>query len=190
MWCPLNDSSVVEQYESGFSSNAPAPPALVTLLHLLQKKDWAADIYVATSLNHLSLTNAPSWNSAAACPSLSIEIRGEEVVVAFVDAGNRVAGPQRRCQPEELADVVELYVYRMLAKEKLPPRAFADNDPDHARLSLGQAVSVIPKLGHTPHSGTVREIIWHHKNRCWNYYLTTDTGKKLTKRYVAEDLEG
>jgi len=40
----------------------------------------------------------------------------------------------------------------------------------------------------TPHLATIREIVWHHKDSIYNYYLQEGT-RKVTKRYFEEDLE-
>jgi hypothetical protein len=54
---------------------------------------------------------------------------------------------------------------------------------------IGQRVRVILNdRNRTPHEGTVREIVWHHKDRRYNYYLE-EAGKKVSKRYFEEELE-
>ena len=54
---------------------------------------------------------------------------------------------------------------------------------------VGECVRVIlNERNRTSHTGPVREIIWHHKDRCYNYYITAG-GKKVSKRYYEEDLE-
>ena len=53
---------------------------------------------------------------------------------------------------------------------------------------VGQAVRVVPgQPNHTSRRGTIREIIWHHKDRCFHYYIA-EAGKRVSKRYKAEDL--
>jgi hypothetical protein len=55
---------------------------------------------------------------------------------------------------------------------------------------VGQPVRVIlGERNRTPHSGTVREIVWHSKDQCHHYYIIKESGKKVSKRYTAEDLE-
>ncbi len=52
-----------------------------------------------------------------------------------------------------------------------------------AAFSIGQRVRVILNdRNRTPHSGTIREIIWHFKDQRYNYYLE-ENGKKISKRY-------
>lgn len=35
----------------------------------------------------------------------------------------------------------------------------------------------------------VRSICWHHKEKCYFYHVVGEDGKKLKKRYYADDLE-
>jgi hypothetical protein len=54
---------------------------------------------------------------------------------------------------------------------------------------VGQAVRVILNdRNKTPYSGKIRAAFWHHKDQRFNYYLEEDS-KKVSKRYLAEDLE-
>lgn len=56
-------------------------------------------------------------------------------------------------------------------------------------FSVGQRVRVIVNdRNRTPHDGSVRQVVWHHKDQRYNYYLE-EAGKKVSKRYLAEDLE-
>jgi len=53
---------------------------------------------------------------------------------------------------------------------------------------VGQTVRVVPgQPNHTSRRGTIREIIWHHKDQCFHYYIA-EAGKRVSKRYKAEDL--
>ncbi|MGD8770624.1 MAG: hypothetical protein PVJ06_11340 [Desulfobacterales bacterium] len=40
----------------------------------------------------------------------------------------------------------------------------------------------------TERSGRILELIWHFKNKEWNYYIDSE-GKRISKRYVESDLE-
>jgi hypothetical protein len=54
--------------------------------------------------------------------------------------------------------------------------------------SVGQRVRVVlNEKNKTPHEGTIRVIIWHHKDQRYNYYLE-ENGRKVSKRYFDEDL--
>jgi hypothetical protein len=62
-------------------------------------------------------------------------------------------------------------------------------DKPQSIVRIGQRVRV--RLNHrnrTQHIGTIRQIIWHHKDGRYNYYLE-EGGKKISKRYFEEDLE-
>jgi hypothetical protein len=56
-------------------------------------------------------------------------------------------------------------------------------------FAIGQRVRVIlNERNRTPHQGTIRAAIWHHKERRFHYYLE-EGGRKVSKRYAAEDLQ-
>ena len=53
---------------------------------------------------------------------------------------------------------------------------------------IGDPVTVIlNERNKTPRTGVVRSVIWHYKDSRYNYYLQVG-GKKVSKRYFAEDL--
>ena len=56
-------------------------------------------------------------------------------------------------------------------------------------FSVGQRVRVIlNERNRTARTGTIRQIIWHYKDECYNYYLDVN-GKKISKRYYEVDIE-
>lgn len=56
-------------------------------------------------------------------------------------------------------------------------------------FAVEQSVRVVlDTCNNTPRAGTVREVIWHHKDHCYNYYLEVGA-KRISKRYSAKDLE-
>lgn len=56
-------------------------------------------------------------------------------------------------------------------------------------FAIGQRVRVILNdRNRTPHEGTIRAAIWHHKEAKFHYYLA-EAGRKVSKRYAAEDLQ-
>ena len=62
-------------------------------------------------------------------------------------------------------------------KDKPPPR-----------FSIGQRVSVLLNArNRTRRTGSIRQVIWHHKDGRYNYYLE-ENGKEVSKRYFEEDL--
>jgi hypothetical protein len=53
---------------------------------------------------------------------------------------------------------------------------------------VGQRVRVVlNERNRTPHTGSIREAIWHHKEGRYHYFLE-ENGKKISKRYREEDL--
>ena len=56
-------------------------------------------------------------------------------------------------------------------------------------LNVGRRVRVIVnERNHAAHEGLVERVIWHHKDQRSNYYLI-ELGKRISKRYFADDLE-
>lgn len=63
------------------------------------------------------------------------------------------------------------------------------NEKQLARFEVGDSVRVIlNERNQTSRTGTVRDVIWHHKDGRYNYYIASE-GKKVSKRYIEEDLE-
>lgn len=53
----------------------------------------------------------------------------------------------------------------------------------------GQRVRVVlNERNRTPHEGTIRAAVWHYKLGRFHYYLL-EGGRKVSKRYAAEDLQ-
>ena len=87
---------------------------------------------------------------------------------------------------------VEVMPVRTLAV--LPLLAFA---------AIGSAADIPPTLNslterrlpilndrnRTPHTGNVVRSVWHVKDERYYYYLVDEAGKKISKRYPAEDLQ-
>jgi hypothetical protein len=62
-------------------------------------------------------------------------------------------------------------------------------DSHEPEFALGQRVRVVLNdRNRTPHEGTIRAAVWHHKQSRFHYYLLED-GRKVSKRYAAEDLQ-
>jgi hypothetical protein len=54
---------------------------------------------------------------------------------------------------------------------------------------IGQRVRVVlNERNRTPHTGHIRQVVWHYKDGCYHYYLE-ENGKAISKRYSAGDLE-
>ena len=69
------------------------------------------------------------------------------------------------------------------------PRRVDDADRNQPRFPEGTRVRVLERGGrNTERIGVVRRVVFHHKDRCWNYYLKSGE-RSVSKRYVAQDLE-
>ncbi len=55
-------------------------------------------------------------------------------------------------------------------------------------FKLGDSVRVVVgERNFTAHVGIISQVVWHHKDGCYNYYLESES-KKISKRYTAKDL--
>ena len=62
-------------------------------------------------------------------------------------------------------------------------------DRPEPEFAIGQRVRVVLNdRNRTPHDGTIRAAVWHHKQGRFHYYLQ-EGGRKVSKRYAAEDLQ-
>ncbi len=62
-------------------------------------------------------------------------------------------------------------------------------DRPEPEFALGQQVRVVLNdRNRTPHEGMIRAVGWHHKQGQFHYYLQ-EGGRKVSKRYAAEDLQ-
>jgi hypothetical protein len=72
--------------------------------------------------------------------------------------------------------------------DRPPPRDSAEI-PEPA-FRNGQHVRVVLSLwNRTARQGMIRDRIWHHKDQRWYFLIDDDAGRKVSKRYAAEDLE-
>jgi hypothetical protein len=65
-------------------------------------------------------------------------------------------------------------------RAELPPPTF--HDGQHVQVVLNDH-------NRTPHLGTIRTKVWHYKDQRWYFFLRDDTGRKISKRYAAADLQ-
>ena len=62
-------------------------------------------------------------------------------------------------------------------------------DRPEPEFAVGQRVRVVLNdRNRTPHEGTIRAAVWHHKQGRFHYFLQ-EGGRKVSKRYAAEDLQ-
>lgn len=96
-----------------------------------------------------------------------------------------VAGGGNRLSPDQSAAIESLLERRILKNDAFIIHAI-EIQPEFA---IGDRVSVrVGGRNRTAHSGEIREVVWHIKDRQYNYFLR-EGNKKVKKRYFAEDLE-
>ncbi len=116
---------------------------------------------------------------------------------------------ERAIDPEELRRLVAWYLFRGSSRRIPRPviereltrfpmlQAIAVELDDIDLLDgrpltefvLGQHVEVILNGRNTTfHRGTIRSVVWHHKEQAW-MYLLDENGRRLSRRYEARDLK-
>jgi len=113
MWKPLTDEGLVEAYKREFIGGN-APRGLVRLLEKLNQEKYRG-LYAVTSLCKLRFTTAHVENKHAYVAVLE---RDGEFAVVYAPKGARVASATRICKYEELFDVVELYLMRLVMEKE------------------------------------------------------------------------
>jgi hypothetical protein len=99
---------------------------------------------------------------------------GTTTDVNYYDGGK----PSTRVEIDGIFTFKDMQKWLPSPKRTMPLPAF----------SVGQRVRVIlNERNKTLRIGEVRNVIWHHKDQRYNYYLE-ETGKKVAKRYFEEDL--
>lgn len=96
-----------------------------------------------------------------------------------------IAGGGNRLSPDQSAAIESLLGRQILKNDAFIIHAI-ELQPEFA---IGERVSVrVSRRNRTAHIGEVREVVWHIKDRRYNYYLG-EGNKKIKKRYFAEDLD-
>lgn len=96
-------------------------------------------------------------------------------------------GQSRGIKSADLLDALREYeAYYEMANQ------FLDNEfdcgPPLPELRHGQMVEVIlNERNHTQRRGAIIDMVWHHKDAKWYYFIRQD-GRKILKRYAKEDL--
>lgn len=84
---------------------------------------------------------------------------------------------------ESILDYKEFYE---LAKSLTEEEILIGRKPSSFRE--GDIVEVIVNVRNTTyHSGVINKVIYHFKEKEWNYYIS-ENGKKISKRYYYKDL--
>ena len=110
MWRSLDDGELIQAYRRGPFPGGSAPPALVRVLEGLRGRQFASKVFAVTSLGHLRLTTAPDFTRQEAHDFVAVEPN----YVGYFEAGCRKSAAGRWCREEELPDVVECYLLRLL----------------------------------------------------------------------------
>ncbi|MEU9619033.1 MULTISPECIES: hypothetical protein [unclassified Streptomyces] len=114
------------------------------------------------------------------------------------------AEPTRRFELHELVPFGTVHD-RPCARSVLHSALEADQLTDQARAAVlspggaeipapafhgGQrAQVVVNERNRTPHCGSVRDKVWHYRDQQWYFFLRDDSGRKISKRYSAADLQ-
>jgi hypothetical protein len=110
---------------------------------------------------------------------------GADIVVTRESEGYRVV--DRGASLDLVTPAIEVKENVKLAEPRRPPGPGAP--ATEPAFSPGQRVHVIVgERNRTPRSGTVEDRSWHHKHGCWYFHIRDDRGRKVSKRYAAEDL--
>jgi hypothetical protein len=121
MWKYLADPKLIETYREEFISGY-CPKEIVSLLAELSKKPYASNLCAVTSLGHLRLTTATSWQEGEKHDCIWIGQRYDAgklaITISYVEKNCRKSTSDQRCTPEEAADCVDLYVSRLIASEQ------------------------------------------------------------------------
>ncbi|MFF4084450.1 hypothetical protein ACFYZN_34410 [Streptomyces sp. NPDC001777] len=114
------------------------------------------------------------------------------------------AEPGRRFELHELLPFGTVHD-RSSARSVLRSALEADQLTDQARAAVlspggveipapafheGQRAQVVLNdRNRTPRRGAVRDKVWHHRDQQWYFFLRDDSGRKISKRYSAADLQ-
>lgn len=167
-------------------------PALAALLGQASIRPWAADLCAVTSLGHLHLTTQRAYDDKipAGCIHLSVVESGKiELSYSPPHSAERAVG--RIVAPDDALRVLELMLIQLFEDHAAQGAEVlsTDKDPERPRFKVGSQVRVIQnERNRTPREGVVVRHIWHHKFKCWTYFIE-EGGKKVKKRYLGEDLE-
>ena len=121
MWLSLTDPKLIESYREEFFSGH-CPEEIASLLAELSKKPYASNLYAVTSLGHLRLTTATSWQEGEKHDCIFVSHRYDAgklvITLSYVEKNSRKSTADRRCATEEAAGYVDLYVIKLIARAK------------------------------------------------------------------------
>jgi hypothetical protein len=96
----------------------------------------------------------------------------------FVDHSARSA-LRSAMEDDQLTDNARLAAPSLKRPSDMPEPAFYLNDRVEVALN---------ERNRTVHRGSVRDTLWHYKERRWYFLLRSESGAKISKRYTADDL--
>lgn len=186
MWAPLDQDDLLDQARQSLAPEGVEP--LLQLLFAARDRPWASKIGVVTSMGRLSLTSNRRYGEPTATGVITLIGKGEEVTFSYCPPHALEEEPSNHPLGDALG-YLEVLVARLLddVGALSPEERSEDRSRSEPRFPLGSRVRVVPNnRNRTLHLGVVAESVWHHKYGCWTYYLEAD-GKRVSKRYVAED---
>lgn len=156
------------------------------LILRLQQKDYSESVFAYTSLYTFIITlrseyHAPSKDSIA----INFDSRTGFFDVGYYDVKSR-DGVVYRCVEKQIETLIDAFALRLFLTENNEELKFEVED--FPSFQLGQEVETIPQsLSRNPKRGKVFEIVEHHKQKRFIYFIEVE-GKKLKKRYFKENL--
>ena len=190
MWKLLKAENLIAAYRKEAEGVEKHVDALAALLETLSSRPWASDVFAVTSLGHLRLTTGSYLEQEKHGCLFINALSSCEVGLTYCAPHHSEPDADIRCGFDQAPAKIELLLIRLFKdREKAPPdQDSTDDNPKSPRLEVGDSVSVVlGEHNRTPHTGTIHLRVWHHKLRCWHYYLE-ENGKKVKKRYCFRDL--
>ena len=120
MFVSLADKNVAEYYRKGLGYE-PNREVIALLLEKLSRKPYAEKLSAVTSIGHLSITTALSWEDNTKNDSVFIDLikdAGKNVIVmSYHSNGRRKTDASRRALLEEAVEYIDLYVMRLILEK-------------------------------------------------------------------------
>ncbi len=190
MWERLDTPDIVVRYMR--EARPSEAELLASFLRGAQTRSWAHSVSAATSLGALRLTSQLAYEDNVAVGSIHLRVtESEQIALSYVPPHSESSATTLVRDPGEGIAALETMLPRLFEDHgrRSPEGTSADGDRENPWFELGVRVQVVPNgRNRTLRAGVVANRIWHHKHECWTYFIESD-GKRVSKRYVAEDLE-
>lgn len=156
------------------------------LILRLQQKDYSESVFAYTSLYTFIITLLSEYH---ADPRDSIAInfdsRTRFFYVGYYDVKSR-DGVVYYCVEKQVESLIDAFALRLFLTENNEILKFKSEE--FPSFQIGQEVETIPeRLSRQPKKGKIFEIIKHHKQNRFIYFIEVED-KKLKKRYFKENL--